>query len=423
MTTFSPSVSFSSSFWSSFHGKSNYDSSHFYSVSGVFESMWSMLGMKGETTRPSSVFRWSSYMSSRWGSFESSTIVPTRSSTNTIRWWSQPDSQSTPGSTKAPSDTSGTADHSAPKIKADNYIMAQFLAHFVYHRSQLNDLLNSVVVGCPDSNLLLRFTSEFVKSALVCKKYFGVNFDSPVLVTMFQALKFPYDSYQDENPFLREMYGSFAKQSSYENCHTFTYFIYDSFKEGLQRGLITLPNDCDVSFNSTNLDSKESMAAESSSTTKQVRLILIMCNVIAASFLLCLLILCIMRIAHHRKRTKLSKKYRDALKIISVKTPPALWNETKGHAFKNICPSLPDYDTTRRPSKVECHEGNPFPPRHSLSTLSFKSEDPIVDAWEDPKKLSEKNKEIVKEWVEANEAVIKSRRESMFSVVSENKNV
>ena len=132
-----------------------------------------------------------------------------------------------------------------------------------------------------------------------------------------------------------------------------------------------------------------------------------------------------MRIAHHRKRTKSSKKYRDALKIISVKAPPVLWNETKSHAFKNICPSLPDYDTTRRSSKVECHEGNPFPPRHSLSTLSFKSEDPIVDAWEDPKKLSEKNKEIVKEWVEANEAVtcIKSRRESMFSVVSENKNV
>ena len=395
----------------------------FYSVSGVFDSMWSMLRMERQTTRPPSVFHWSSYWSSRWSTFKSSTTVPTRSSTNTLRWWSRPDSQSTQSPTKAPSDTSRTADHSAPKIKANNYLMAQFLAHFVYHKLQLNDLLSSVVVGCPDSNLLLRFTSEFVKSASVCQEYFGVDFESSVLATMFQALTFPYDSYQDENPFLREMYGSFARLSSYENCHTFTYFIYDSIKEGLQRGLITLPSDCDVSINSTNLDSKESMAAESSSTTKQVRLILIMCNVIATSFLLCLLILCIMRIAQHRKRIKSSRKYRDALKIISVKTPPVLWNETKGHAFKNICPSLPDYDTTRRPSKVEYHEGNPFPPRHSLSTLSFKSEDPIVDAWDDPKKLSEKNKEIVKEWVEAKEAVIKSRRESMFSVVSENKKV
>ena len=365
----------------------------------------------------------SSYWSSSWSGFESPTTVPTRSSINTIRWWSQPDSQRTLSPTKAPSDTSGTSDHSAPKMKADNYLMAQFLAHFVYHKSQLNGLLNSVVVGCPDSSLFLRFTSEFAKSVSVCKEYFGVDFESPVLFTMFQALKFPYDSYQDQNPFLRQMYGNFARLSSYENCHTFTYFIYDSFKEGLQRGLIALPNDCDVSFNSTNLDSKESMAAESSSTTKQVRLILIMCNVIAASFLLCLLILCFMRIAQLRKRTKSSKKYRAALKIISVKAPLVLSNETKGHAFENICPSLPDYDTTRRPSKVEYRDGNPFPPRHSLSTLSFKSEDPIVDAWEDPKKLSEKNREIVKEWVEANEAAVKSRRESMFSVVSENKKV
>ena len=281
---------------------------HFYSVSGVFDSMWSML-RNGKDRQPGLPVSSIGPLigPARWSTFKSSTTVPTRSSTNTIYVGGRrPDSQSTQSRpTKAPSDTSRTADHSAPKIKADNYLMAQFLAHFVYHKLQLNDLLNSVVVGCPDSNLLLRFTSEFVKSASVCQEYFGVDFESPVLATMFRALKFPYDSYQDENPFLREMYGSFARLSSYENCHTFTYFIYDSFKEGLQRGLITLPSDCDVSINSTNLDSKESMAAESSSTTKQVRLILIMCNVIAASFLLCLLILCINENSTSQKENKI----------------------------------------------------------------------------------------------------------------------
>ena len=417
-TTFSPSMVFSSSSGSSFQGKVTSDASYFHSIPAVFDSVWSML--KRGTTRSPSAFHMSSHWSSGWSSFESFATIPIGSSTNKKRFWSLPVSQSTESPVTAASDTGRMSDHRSAKLKGDNYLLAQFLAHFFYHKSQLNGFLN-FVVECPDSSLVLRFTSEFAKSISVCQEYFEVDFESPVLATMFQAVRFPYNSYQNQNRFLREMYGSFARLSSYENCHTFIYLIYDSFKEGLQRGLITLPNDCDFPFNSTNFDSKDSLAAESSSTPKQVRLILIMCNVIASLFLLCLLILCFIRIAQHRKRTKSSKKYRDALRNISVKAPPVLSNETKGHAFENVCHSLPDYDT--RPSKVEYRDGNPFPPRHSLSTLSFKSEDPIVDAWEDPKKLSEKNKEIVKEWLEANETIVKSRRESMFSVVSENKNV
>ena len=233
---------------------------------------------------------------------------------------------------------------------------------------------------------------------------------------MFQALNFPYDSNHDQNPSLREVYHRFAKLSTYENCHTFIYFIYDSFKEGLHEGLVSLPSDCDMSSNSTSL---ESSAGKDRKFTKQVRLILILCNVIAASFLICLLILCFIRLAQQRKRTKSIKRYQDTLDSIMVKIPPFPSNVTKPNVYTDFSPSLPDYDT--RPLKAPYKEGNPFPPRHSVSTLSFKSEDPIVDAWEDPKKLSEKNKEIVQKWVEANEKIVQNRRESMFTVVPENK--
>ena len=210
----------------------------------------------------------------------------------------------------------------------------------------------------------------------------------------------------------------FGRLSEYQNCHAFIYYIYESFKEGVQKGLIFLPDDCDHLSNSSVPVHKQSSPLGSISN-KEFRIVLIVCNVVAACFLLFLITLCVCRLKQNSKRMKSSQKYNVSLGSISVKVPGLPSYQTKGNVYQDFSPSLPDYDT--RPHQPSYHEGNPFPPRYSFSSLSFKCEDPIVDAWNDPKKLSEKNREMAKEWVEANEKMIKSRRESMFCVTTESK--
>ena len=363
-----------------------------------------------------STFSWSD--SRDWTTIPTGSLSSSSPISHIPSSWRSRGTQSYQSPTTAPSGSSyPSTDLNDLSVIPENHLLAQFMAYYTYHSSSLRNILNSVI-KCPDSTLMPGFVSEFTKSTSMCNNYFGIEFENSVLVTMFQALGFPF--HNEKDPFLTQMYGSFARLSVYQNCHTFVYYIYESFKEGIDKGSISLPDNCDHLANSS-IPVQKSKSPLGGMSNKQFRIVLIACNVVAAVFLLFLLIICILRMKENRNRRKSQQKYKIPLESISVKVPPLPPYQAKDNVYKDFTLSLPDYETTLPKLRPPYHEGNPFPPRYSFSSLSFKSEDPIVDAWDDPKKLSEKNKEIVQEWVEANEKMVMSRRESMFCVSSESK--
>lgn len=280
------------------------------------------------------------------------------------------------------------------------------------------------MLNCPQAELLEKIVPDFREKTLICQQFFKMDFESEVVAAMLSALEFPVEpENRDPNPFLQEMYDGYSGLSVYENCHSFVFFMYESFREAMMMEWIRFPEHCDLSiFSAPDANSSLQEVQESTSGVSHFRLSLILINVIAVIVFFLVITICLLKLRAHKRRQANCNKYAVPMDSVSLKIPPSSLVVPTSNA-KNDTDCPPDYDTTRRKSQDQF--GNPFLvlPRYSFSSQSFKSQDPIVDAWEEPKKLSEKTREIVNEWVEANEKAKMAKRASMFNVTSQKGNM
>ncbi len=473
-------------YWSSFHPGSYHFRSPWWPHSG--DPSWPVVGDGDRRATTYNPWSWlSSYSGNQGGPWSNpdgswaspswisgiGTRLPSWFPSSVSDWWSP---RPITGPTGLPSDPSMSS--------SDPNFLPEFLAHFTFHRAGLTSLAESGV-PCPDPVAQADAVSNFMAKTNFCKNFFEIDLDPTVVAIILQTIQFPSQS-QDTAPdaFVREMRESFSLVSPYENCHTFMFFIHESFRSALTQGQLRFSGGCqwqdfvtpDPQLNSSAPDSDSSISGSGTAHDSYFRVVLIMMNLLAVIVLTLIIAVCVIKIRKQRQRRQALLKYAIPIDSVSVAVPPFPLKEVDPKTGNTgaFSSSPPDYDTTKRkknlgptsglaappttgyvyqpsllqgspgsihtshttPAKIQTFspkmsadtplglplnaQGLPaLPPRYSFSAQSYKSDDPIVDAWEEPRRLSEKNAHALRELAHAHRQAQLERRASMFSVVSQ----